>query len=55
MEHKSADPAYETSEVGLFAHQGGTYSSLGDRDHVHNHISRDELTGGDTTNIDYEI
>lgn len=49
MEDKSADPAYETSEVGLFAHQGGN------RDHVHDHILRDELTGGDTTNIDYEI
>jgi hypothetical protein len=49
MEHRSADPSFEVSEV---AHQrGGTYplTASPGRDH---RISGNELTGGDTTNND---
>ena len=56
MEHKSADPAYGTSEIEH--HQYGTYSSKTSSGHGHvrnDKISEDELTGGDATNINDDV
>ena len=52
MEYKSADPAYGTSEIALFARCTPASHDGGDLLILWNHISRDELTGGDPTNID---
>jgi len=57
MDHKSAAPAYESSEIGQsrFTHQdrplSGITASLGYDDN----ISRDEVKGGYTTNINDDI
>ena len=54
MDHKSADPAYESSEIARFTHQdrplSGLTASLGYDDK----ISKDEVMGG-ATNIDEDI
>ena len=52
MEHKSDDPAYESSEIALFAQQDGPLTASLRHDHK---TSRDEVTRGYTTNRDDDI
>jgi len=52
MDHKSAASVYESSEMAPFRHQDGPLTASLGHDHK---ISRDEATGGYTTNIDDDI